>query len=536
MMAKKILIITVLAILLFSSLISPVSSIKIKNTSVSEVKEPDDNKSPGSSLNNPTIYVKVKRIHALEPVDSFDEADFYLKIEINHMGQQTSPKPLKKNDNDICFGDDYNWIASQEIYDNKNVVDITIQLWDRDDEWYDGSDDRLDISPFKDDCSVDIRYDLRTGKWDGDDSGTGHSEGNSGESWDKCEIWFEISHEEGDNGNELKVDANGPYEGNVGEVIELKATATGGKPPYHHWYWMIFDKNDVIKESNSQTIKISFDKEGKYSALIQVRDQKNDYAEDSTLITITDEEEPKPKKKYAVLIAGGTGDDLDDAFENTTEHGYRCFKKLGYTDDQICWLSGKNKKDKADKKTTYSNVKWAITSWLKSRSDENSDCFILLCDHGDPALFGGVSVHPGNPSNLFSVVLPFIFDWWLDDLKYNTLTICVSSCYSGKFIKYISGRSRIIITSTDHDSVSYSANENLFMSEFFDELEKTSSTYKPSYGDAWMAGDYYINGIRKDTVMNPQIDDNSDKKGHGTLNADTLPLGGDGYLALKTYP
>jgi len=532
---ERFVIIFIVGVLVLTSTLMPVTALKINSSENDLQNITSINPVPGSTGDDPEVFVKVNRIHALESVDSFDEADFYLKIEIDDLGHQTSPKPLEKNDDDISFGEDYNWIASETIYGEKNIVDINIQLWDRDSEWYDGSDDRLDITSIKDDCSLDISYDIRTGTWDGEDHGTGHSEGNSGESWDKCEIWFEIYHEGGDGGDEFKVDANGPYEAEVGEEIELKATASNGNPPYNNWYWIVFKGSNRIKESASQNMKITFTEEGTYRGIVQVRDKNNDHAEDWATITITNDE-PEPRNKYAVLIAGGSGDDLDDNFERTAEHGYRCFKKLGYNDDQICWLSGKNKKENADKKTTYSNVKWAIKDWLDDRSDENSDCFILLCDHGDPSLFGAVAVHPGNSASIFSVVLPFVLDWWLDDLEYNTLTVCISSCYSGKFIKYISGRNRIVITTTDSDSVSYSAGENVFMAPFFSELEKTSNTYKPSYGDAWMAGDKCVDGSRSPDEMNPKIDDDGNGKGHGTDAVDKLPLDGDGYLALNTYP
>jgi len=539
MMIKKISIMATLAILLFSSLlISPATSINIGTASFSEIKEPDDNKSPGSSLNNPTVYVKVKRIHALEPVDTFDEADFYLKIEINHMGQQTSPKPLKKNDNDIRFKDDYNWIASQEIYDDKNIVDITIQLWDRDSEWYDGGDDRLDISPFRDDCSVDIRYDLRTGKWDGDDKGTGYSEGNNGESWDKCEIWFDIWHEGGNDGDELTVEINGPNEGKVNQEIQFTATASGGKPPYKKWHWVFEKDRKQVATFDEQNPKYTFTEEGKYILFVMVHDQNNDYADDWTTIKITKENNDH-KKTYVVLVAGGTGSskildwiggtNLDDNFENDAKHAYSTFKKLGYTDEQVYWLSGAKKTGNADAKTTKTNVKNAITSWLKRKSNKDTNCFIFISDHGSDFPGYPICVFPGRPYNIWEMIFAWELDSWLDTVDYHTCIIVLESCYSGGFIKYCSGKNRIIMTATDSKNPAYTGDEGEFVEPFFDELEKGSS-----YGKAWMAADEYVDRYPDD--QNPQIDDNGDGKGHGTSSIDKLPLGGDGYLALETYP
>ena len=126
---------------------------------------------------------------------------------------------------------------------------------------------------------------------------------------------------------------------------------------------------------------------------------------------------------------------------------------------------------------------------------------------------------------------------------------------------------------TDTDDVNWGFidfQKYIFPEAFFDELGKGAS-----YGKAWMAGDksidkllhyFYIPGmknyfrcfypkeyeklkncrlwwfyywcfwqmkIRKD---NPLIDDNGDGKPSGTWKVDRLPIGGDGILALNTYP
>ena len=537
-MIKKILIILMIIFLLFSSLISPVTSIKIRDTSISEIKEPDYNKAPSSTLDDATVYVKVTHIHALEPVDTFDEADFYLKIEINGMGQQTSPKPLTKNNDDIYFGQDYNWFASQEIYGDEKIIDITIQLWDRDKEWYDGNDDRLDISPFKDDCTVNVEYDLRTDKWDGDDRGTGYSCGNNGESWDKCEIWFEIWHEGGgDNDNELTVEIEGPSKGKINHEIQFAATATGGQPPYKRWHWVIEKDRKTIATFFEQNPKYTFSEEGKYILFVSVRDQNDDYADDLATIEITKENNDH-KKSYAVIVAGGTGNsrildwfgavNLDDAFENDAKHAYSTFKKLGYTDDQIYWLSGAKKIGNADAKTTKTNVKNAI-NWLKEKSTRETNCFIFISDHGSDMPGYPICVFPGRPYNIWEMIFAWELDSWLDQVDYHTCTLVIEACYSGGFIKYCSEKNRIIMTATDSKTPAYTGDEGAFVEPFFNELEKGSS-----YGEAWMAADNYVD--RSPDDQNPQIDDNGDRVGHGTSAVDILPVGGDGYLALSTYP
>ncbi len=531
------LVLCLVGLLLFSSLIPPTTAFKINSIDKQIPSDEEDKPSSGNIGDNPKIYVKVKRIHALEPVDSFNDADFYLKVEINNMGQQNSPKPLKENDNDINFGDDYSWIALQEIYDDEKIIDIEIQLWDRDTGWYEGKDDRLDISPFKDDCSVNIRYDLRTGKWDGDDDGTGYSCGNNGESWDKCEIWFDIWSEGGTDGGELTVDIDGPYTGKVNQQIQFTATVCGGKPPYRNWRWVLEKDRKQVAIFSEPSPKYTFVEEGKYILFVGVHDQKNNYDSDWTTVDISKEE--GKKKTYVVLIAGGTGNskllewiggtNLDDSFVNNAKHGYDSFKKLGYTDNQIYWLSGWKKIGNADARTTKSNVKNAITSWLKGKSTKDTNCFIFISDHGINSPGSPVCVFPGRPYNLWEMVWAWDLDSWLDQVDYHTCTVVIDSCYSGGFIKYCSEKNRIIMTSTDSKSPAYTGSESAFVESFFDELEKGSS-----YGKAWMAADNRID--RYPDEQNPQIDDNGDGRGHGTSSIDKLPIGGDGYLALETYP
>jgi len=533
---KKFLIFGLVIILTLSSFMPSVTSITIETTEASE-GETDNGDPPSSTLDDLTVYVKVTKINEIESVDSFNDADFYLKVEIDHLGKQTSPKPLKKNDDTIFFGTDYNWIASREIYGDKKLIDISIQLWDRDTEWYEGGDDHLDITYIKDDLTLDITYDVRTGTWNGEDGGSGHAEGNSGESSDKCEIWFEVYHEGGNSGDELTVDANGPYQGNVGKQLQLNPIAEGGEPPYKNWYWIIFKNGNIIKEYSSENPKITFSEEGTYRALVQVNDQANEHAEDWADIIIKKQEEPS--ETYAVLVAGGTGDsrileilgvkELDEYFENDAKLAYDTFKNLGYSDSNIYWMSGARRSDNADAKTTKSNVKSAITSWLKGKSDENSNIFIFLSNHGAD-LYGGICVFPGRPYNMWEIIFPWELDSWLDQVEYKTCIIMIEGCYSGWFTKYCNGRDRIVLTATDKSSPAYTGYTGSFVRPFFEELEKGSS-----YGKSWEAADYHIDKEIADD-QNPQIEDNGDGNSHGTSAIDKLPIGGDGYLALNTYP
>ena len=274
------------------------------------------------------------------------------------------------------------------------------------------------------------------------------------------------------------------------------------------------------------------------------------------------------KERWAVLICGGIEDDsydLEIVFRTETMQAYDTLKKLGYDDDHIYFLQGKNLSDDsevnppegADDFSNKSNAKYAITCWLAENSDENDDCFIFMIDHGN---FG----FPKKPPRLRDLDSLFaIYDYvskkqeliwgyelaeWLDQISYNVCTVFISACSSGCFIRHLSGENRIIITCTKLEpGVSSSTGD--FTSFFFDKLGENVS-----YGEAWQyAGKMHLNIKIRDMpetnfivkilakyfilLQNPQIDDNGDGRGSGRrFIADILPIRKDGFLALKTYP
>jgi hypothetical protein len=88
--------------------------------------------------------------------------------------------------------------------------------------------------------------------------------------------------DEEDDDDELVVDANGDYEGIVGESIELKGNATGGVEPYN-WSWDLGDGNSSL-EQNPQHI---YEAIGNYTAILTVEDDVGTIASDTAFVNIT---------------------------------------------------------------------------------------------------------------------------------------------------------------------------------------------------------------------------------------------------------
>jgi hypothetical protein len=154
------------------------------------------------------VTVTIKEIRALGKIDLIGEADFYVKVIINDV-EHTSP--VWRNQKHV----ESNWSVTQDVPDDKEFVNITIQLWD----WNVGLSKICDISPisegvnYMDEYDVDLMYSLKSGHWTGDDynyptpdmfdpSGYGRLNGcddNSIYQNDRdCELWFDVTQNDYD--------------------------------------------------------------------------------------------------------------------------------------------------------------------------------------------------------------------------------------------------------------------------------------------------------------------------------------------------
>ena len=95
---------------------------------------------------------------------------------------------------------------------------------------------------------------------------------------------FNDEPDEEDEDDELEVDANGDYEGNISELIDFEGNATGGVEPYN-WSWDLGDGNTSL-EQNPKHIYTSI---GNYTAILTVEDDIGNIASDSAFVNITAE-------------------------------------------------------------------------------------------------------------------------------------------------------------------------------------------------------------------------------------------------------
>lgn len=270
-------------------------------------------------------------------------------------------------------------------------------------------------------------------------------------------------------------------------------------------------------------------------------------------ITSSNQLSDSDKENWVVIICAGANDNISEgkvgaeSIRATSKHVYDTFKQLGYDDEHIFYLHDRNSSaEGADGVVSKSMIEYAITDWLNGNLDSNDNCCIFYNGHGGRNVIG-IWNYVNDSSEIIN---DYEFASWIGILEYNVLTIVIDACFSGTFIDELSGENRILLTSSSPYFPMVGLYELVFSYYFCNKLIENVS-----YGKAWEYADKQIARMKitEDLLsnegiiltilakismflQNPQINDNNDKKGHGTFFANKLPVKGDGILALITYP
>lgn len=222
---------------------------------------------------------------------------------------------------------------------------------------------------------------------------------------------------------------------------------------------------------------------------------------------VTDDWDWVEPRNCAIIICGGIRDDVQSIFDRTAEHAYQTFRSLGFDDEYIYYLNLYDHPG-VDATTSRKNVRRAFVEWLPEHMGtkygvRTKDCFVYIIDHGSP---DGV-VYVGD---IDEKITGRDLERWIEEgigNNYDVLTIVIDACFSGTFIPYLSGRDRIIITSTDADNFAYGwrGGESVFGKPFFDALGRGKS-----YGEAWEEADAAIDFEKPDSINN--TDNNQGKE------------------------
>ncbi len=208
----KITIVMIVTILMVSS---GITAMKLSKQSEAKKKEieinyddlnrnSDEDLDPNEDL---SVTIDIQKIRAFDELDKYSDPDFYVKLIVN--GEEYVSNTWH-NQKYVYEG----WQKTIDVPDDKEWVNITIQLWDKDpilDELCDiAKNDNEDYDRY----DLTIYYSLKTGHWIGDDhipwphewspdySGYGRGSGTDDNSIyvddNDCEIWFDITQSDSD--------------------------------------------------------------------------------------------------------------------------------------------------------------------------------------------------------------------------------------------------------------------------------------------------------------------------------------------------
>jgi hypothetical protein len=148
------------------------------------------------------------QLHVNKKIDAFGAPDFFVKVFINGVSYTS---PVWKNNR---YDYNVNWSVTADVPDDKELVNITIELWD----WTFGLVKQCDVSSFYNhqvarNYGANLIYSIATGAWIGDDSvnsmmwladnsGYGRLNGCDDGSYNQperdCELWFKINQTDPD--------------------------------------------------------------------------------------------------------------------------------------------------------------------------------------------------------------------------------------------------------------------------------------------------------------------------------------------------
>jgi hypothetical protein len=252
-MKKSNIIRSLLVIILTISLVSTANAVvqKPRNITVANLNEDDID-----PLVDIEVTVEIQKIRslekndlhipAIEKIDLLSDPDFFVKVYINDAEFTSQTWENTKYVYNPQF------FAEQNVPDDEEFVDIKIQLWDRNLGKNKLCDISSDFEGLKDSYDIELTYDIKTGKWFGDDfitdepvsfdlSGYGRLNGcddNSIYQRDRdCELWFNIYQNDYDGDNipywtEVNVYNTNPEFDNTGEDKDQDGVPIEWE---HHW-------------------------------------------------------------------------------------------------------------------------------------------------------------------------------------------------------------------------------------------------------------------------------------------------------------
>jgi VCBS repeat-containing protein len=258
---------------------------------------------------------------------------------------------------------------------------------------------------------------------------------------------------------------------------------------------------------------------------------------------------------YAILIQGRTPDDEDglETYNKTLNRIYQKMKQRGFQDEDIEYFNYNTEQDnigiQVDAEPNLSVMSAAFRQMQKRLNDAPAPLYVVMVDHG--GVDGSFYIDKGDGSK----IMPSDVSRWLTNLEsglnQEALTkpriVTIGSCYSGSFIKPLSKKGRIIITSAAADEESFKGPKEpderrsgeFFTEAFFAQLARGKSI-KTAFELATetteiltRSGQAQVSDSRfqDNAAQHPLLDDDGDKVGSNVLSTGM----GDGWNVDELY-
>lgn len=233
--------------------------------------------------NLPTVWVKVRRIQAIDPIEGFlqDGADWRYKIWVSD-GETATTKEFKcpSDDDDIVIDhvDSFSDLKHKDVY-------ITIMLYE-DDPF--GAYETADISSTGN--YFDCTYDLKTNDFDGDETifesdyykTSGDYDGSVTTDENDANLWFSIW----DNYKAPFADADIDKECLPGEKVNFDGSgstaSTGSSIVRYEWDF----ENDGIVDAEGEKTSYTYQLKGVHTCRLRVTDSIGEWDEDHVLVNV----------------------------------------------------------------------------------------------------------------------------------------------------------------------------------------------------------------------------------------------------------
>lgn len=242
------------------------------------------------------------------------------------------------------------------------------------------------------------------------------------------------------------------------------------------------------------------------------------------------------QQKKAIIVAGGgpyPGNNLWEATRICANYAYRSLLYQGYKKENIYYLNpenidvdGNGKFDDVDADTTYSNLSWAINTWVQDWENPASDLLLYMVDHGGDSTFR---------LNEYSLFTAEELDGWLDDLQSamaGKLIFIYDACQSGTFVSKLlppEDKERIVITSASNETAYFIVRGGLsFSYQFWSNIYGGAELY-----DAFVFGKNMIMD-KQSPIIEANGNGIGNEKEDRTL-ADNIVIG-RGYVPASDIP